>query len=342
MKENDYIVVIGGANIDIGGTPRSKLIPADSNHGDIKISFGGVGRNIAHNLAKLGIKVHLVAAVGSDALGKEMIAECESLGMDISSVLILPEETSSMYLYINDEDGDMLISIDQMDICSRITPDYINSIATVLTSAAAVVIDGNLREDTIARIIKICHPPGSTRNAKPAASSPRWIPIFCDPVSTDFMLKLRPHLGSIDVIKPNRLEAEYLTGISIQTVEDYKEAAKSILSMGAAKVFISMGDQGVLAAQHEACDNYQIVKLDSLETDVVCTTGAGDSATAAIVWTYTTLSDVEENILVLAAKAANSAAAMTIESLYTVNPELSCEALARKISELNFKQEDLT
>ena len=73
MKKSDYVVVIGGANVDIGCTPYNELIPEDSNPGRITITFGGVGRNIAHNLANLGVNTKLITAVGNDPFGNEIL-----------------------------------------------------------------------------------------------------------------------------------------------------------------------------------------------------------------------------------------------------------------------------
>ena len=63
------ITVIGGINIDIEGCPRKALLPSDSNPGDISISFGGVGRNIVENGARLGADVGLISLTGEDFLG---------------------------------------------------------------------------------------------------------------------------------------------------------------------------------------------------------------------------------------------------------------------------------
>ena len=53
MREKDYVVIIGSANIDVAGYSHESLNYADSNPGKIKFTPGGVGRNIAQNLALL-------------------------------------------------------------------------------------------------------------------------------------------------------------------------------------------------------------------------------------------------------------------------------------------------
>ena len=90
MDKDKYVVVIGAANIDIGGTPTNPLIPADSNPGRISINYGGVARNIAHNLCLLGVNVKFITAIGGDVLGADLIKHCEDVGMDTSFVLKIP------------------------------------------------------------------------------------------------------------------------------------------------------------------------------------------------------------------------------------------------------------
>ena len=70
MREKDYVVIIGSANIDVAGYSHESLNYADSNPGKIKFTPGGVGRNIAQNLALLGNKAWLLSAVGSDFYGQ--------------------------------------------------------------------------------------------------------------------------------------------------------------------------------------------------------------------------------------------------------------------------------
>ena len=73
----DYAVVIGGVNIDIVGYPYSKLIPQDSNIGGVKLSLGGVGRNIAENLVRLGVDTKLISILGDDIYGKKILDEAK-------------------------------------------------------------------------------------------------------------------------------------------------------------------------------------------------------------------------------------------------------------------------
>ena len=67
-----YVTVIGGVNVDIVGFPNSPLVAQDSNPGTIRVSFGGVGRNIAENIVKLGVPTKLLSAIGDDVFGQQV------------------------------------------------------------------------------------------------------------------------------------------------------------------------------------------------------------------------------------------------------------------------------
>lgn len=302
MKNKKYVMVIGAANIDIGGTPYKPLIPADSNPGVIKMSYGGVGRNIAQNLAMLGVNVKLVTAAGDDTLGKEMLAKCESLGIDINLSKVIPGASSSVYLFINDETGEMELALSHVDIMKNITPEYIESISDDINSAAAVVADCNITHETLMKIKDICN-----------------VPLYVDTVSVSHAEKIKGHLEGIDTLKPNLLEAEYLTDMIIETEVDFIEAARVLIDQGIRRVFISAGPHGMLAA-----DKDHMTMVDRYPAHVRCTTGAGDSAMAAIIW-----SSLKEGSDKLAdpAKAANAAASATISVDPTIHPEMSSDLI---------------
>ena len=79
MNAQDYCVVIGGVNVDIGGKAVAPLIPKDSNPGKINVSFGGVARNVAHNMRLLGLNVKLITALGEDDYAAKVNKECEAV-----------------------------------------------------------------------------------------------------------------------------------------------------------------------------------------------------------------------------------------------------------------------
>ena len=277
-----HIAVIGGVNMDIAGSPAGKLILRDSNPGHVALRPGGVGRNIAHNLRLLGLDVSLVAALGDDVYGKALLDSCKNLGLDMDMALVLPGERSSVYLYVTDETGDMHVGLSDMDIVNRLTPDYMARWLDRLNSCDAVVLDANLPEETIIYLAQHC-----------AA------PLYADPVSTAKAVKLKGVLDRLHAIKPNALEAAILTG-----QEEPERAARALLAAGVERVFISLGAGGILAAQGEELTRVPCEKVQARNTN-----GAGDAATAALIWAGTEGAD-----LIRCARAAVLAGAATAGS----------------------------
>ena len=307
FNNKDYVVVIGAANIDIGGTPYKELIKADSNPGVINISYGGVGRNIAENLSRLGVNTVLIAAVGCDDLGEGLINHCKAAGIDTDYILRDNKNNSSLYLYINDLNNDMAIALSDVNIAESLTSDYLDSLTDVINNAKFVIVDCNITQEALIHIKKNCR-----------------VPVYVDPVSQSHASKIKNNLNGIDTIKPNRLEAEYLSGISINTDEDYIRAADIFMKTGIRRVFISMGSGGLFAASE---GNYYIV--EKYPAEVLSTTGAGDSATAAIVWS----SIKDDRDIINASRAANAAASMNVSSEKTINPDFSEERLLEMLDE---------
>ena len=306
--EKRYTVVIGGVNIDIGGRPFRPLIVRDSNPGRVSVSLGGVGRNIAHNMSLLGLDVRFLTAFGDDLHARRIESSCAGLGIDISRARKVPGGVTSTYLFISEEDGDMALAVSDMEICEKISPSYLADNLDLINGAQAVVADGNLSEETLRYLAENC-----------------TVPIFADPVSVTKAEKLRPILPFIHTLKPNHIEAETLSGISVTDEGSARLAAEKLLETGMRRVFISLGSKGVFAADHRGC-----LMQPCLPAKVANTTGAGDAFMAALVWAY-----LEEMDLAESAKAASAAAAIAAEGEETINPVLSEAEVRARIQEEN-------
>lgn len=295
MKHNRYVVVIGAVNMDICGRPQKKLIFRDSNPGTVRLTPGGVGRNIAHDLCLLGEDVRFVTVFGDDPNGAALRDSCARLGMDLSCAQTIPGVFTSSYLYITDERGEMQLGLNDTDSSARITPDYLSGHLDVINGAAVVVAEGNLPAETLQWIGEHVTPP-----------------LFVDPVSVTKAERLRGMLRRIHTFKPNITEGANLTGES-----EPEQIVSTLLEQGVRRVFLSMGSMGILAGE-----GTERVMLPCLPTRLVNTTGGGDAVMAALVWAHLHDRDLRETVL-CALRAGRCAA----EYDGTNNPELSAKLL---------------
>ncbi len=298
---NPPVVVVGAVNIDIGGQSAAPLVPGDSNPGKVRLSLGGVGRNIAHNMALLGLNVTLITALGQDAHAHTVATSCRDLGIDLSHALTVEGGSTSSYLFLTGPDGDMALAVSDMAIYSHLTPEFLETKREVLSSAALVVAETNLPQQTLNWLAEHC----------PA-------PLFVDPVSTAKAKKLAPILGRIHTLKPNRLEAELLSGVPITDRASLETAAQRLLDTGLQRLFVSLGEEGVYVALATGERHLE----PCLAVQPVNTTGAGDAFLAALAWAWQQGLSLE-----LSAQAGVAASAIALEGAETINPSMSVLAL---------------
>ncbi len=308
--QTPYIVGVGAANADLSGASLQPLRLRDSNPGHIRLSAGGVTRNVCENLARLGADVKLISAVGEDAFGDMILAQSRASGMDLTHVL-RRAHTSSVYLSILDASGDMLVGMSDMRIIqSQLRPEDLYAERALLTGAAAVTCDPCITEQTLQALIEIC------RGAAP---------IYADPVSTAYAKRLAPYAGAFDTLKPNRMELEILAGAPVDTEQALTKAGEAVLKKGTRRLFVSLGNEGCLYMDRQGAVIRRKMRPVSR---MVNATGAGDAFAAAVL--YGTLRGMNE-LKTLDYALAAGIAALSDEA--TINPNMSPALLETIIKE---------
>ena len=292
------VTCAGGANIDIQGFSYAPVNMRDSNPGIIRLCAGGVGRNIAENLARLGAHVRMVSAVGNDRFGEIILKNCTDAGIDISGIEIFNDARSSAYLVLTDSDGDMLAAISDMHIIKNLGRDFILRHADAFDAADAIVLDPNLSEKSLETLIG------------------GWAgkPLFADPISTTYAGTLNRFLPYLHMVKCNRQEAEIFAEMEIQDAAGLEKAADRILEKGTKCAVITSGSAGAFYKdQNGRCFQRRHEPLKP-----VSATGAGDSFTAAMVYGF--LKDMTpDDALELAMRAAE----ITLMDTLTVSPKIA-------------------
>lgn len=305
IEPEKYVIVIGGSNMDILGMPTNSLIMSDSNPGSISTSPGGVGRNIAENIALLGLECKLLSAVGNDLYGNQLLDKTLSSGVDVHYVKQVSDKSTSTYLSILDETGDMKVALSDMSITKDIDIAYIQQNSDLIKTASLVVLDTNLDEEVLTYII----------------STFKDCRFIVDTVSTTKAVKVIPLLSKLFCIKPNLVEAEVLLNMKIKTDTDIRHALQLFLKLGISHPMITLGQKGVAYI-----DGQDLKVVPSSKTTIVNANGAGDAFTAGITYGFYSNSTIKETI-----QTGNMAAKIALESAETVNPNMSIYSILNNI-----------
>jgi pseudouridine kinase len=299
------VVVVGSSVLDVVGRPLSGLLPRSSAPGVVRLSPGGVGRNVAENLARLGVEVTLITAVGDDAAGRQLLEQAEAAGVRVGQALVEPGERTGLYLAVLDPQGNLEVAVDDVGLVRRLTPDAIQGKRHVLEDAQAIFFDANLPPASVERLVSI---------GRAAA-----VPLAADPTSVSLAAVLRPHLKDLWLITPNAAEAEAIVPHAVPHADRNRavDAARHLVAEGVGIALVTMAEFGVGYASAETSGH-----IPAINTEVVDPTGAGDAQTAAVLFGLLNGIPLDESV-----RLGVSAAALTLRTLGSVVPELSLERL---------------
>lgn len=302
--ESSYVVVAGGANMDLKAQTLHEIRPATSNPGTTFFSPGGVGRNIAENLARLGTPVHLVAAVGHDLMGEQLVAQTAAVGVGTEFVTRLDVSTGS-YTAVLNVDGELVVAVADMSATDALGVEEIDDAESLIRAAAMLVLDANLAPATLLRAME-----HAAENA---------VQVLIDPVSTPKAERLRPILersSPLFAITPNRDELATLTGLDARSDAGLAEAVEWLHQHAVRHVWVRLGEAGSLLSTA----GERSVLLPAERQEVMDVTGAGDAMLAGFCHAL-----LQGRSALAAAQFGQAAAALTIMVPATVRTDLTAE-----------------
>lgn len=307
LSEAPGVVVVGGANMDIKARSSAPITTGTSNPGTASMRPGGVGRNVAENLARLGVRTHLVTVVGRDALGESLLAQTAAAGVRLEHVLRTDEPTGT-YTAVLDDDGELAVAVAAMAATERLGPAEVADARDLIAAAGLVVIDGNLRADTVRHTLDLTADFG--------------VRAILEPVSVPKARALTCVLSAereVFAVTPNRDELAAMTELPTRTARQVRRAARQLHERGVELVWVRLGGDGSLLSRRGA----EPVDIAAEPTQIQDVTGAGDSALAGFCHALLAGEDPRA-----AATFGHAVAALTINSTHTVRPDLT-ERLVR-------------
>ncbi|WP_042357344.1 carbohydrate kinase [Bacillus rubiinfantis] len=311
LNESQQIVCIGGANLDRKFHVKEKAQLGTSNPIQSSKSVGGVARNIAENLGRLGEEVTLLTVCGADS-DWSFIEEESKLYMNLDQVAKVPGMATGSYTAVLDTDGEMIIALADMEVYEELTSEVLLKQDGLLSRAKCIITDLNCPKETLQFLVFF------------AKKHDR--PLVLIPVSSPKMSHLPDDLSGVTWLITNRDESETFFDMKINSNADWEAALKKWLSLGIENVVITSGKNGAMIGNSEE----GIIHVPSVEVrKIIDVTGAGDAFSAAVVYSW-----LEGKSLSEIAQAGTVNAAKTLQSSYTVRRDLSAAQLQQELEEL--------
>lgn len=300
-----HVLVIGAAGTDIIGRAAASLHSGTSNPGQVRMCYGGVARNVAENLVRLGTETILITAVGDDEAGQQLLSHASSAGIVTECAMVAAGMPTSAYLAVLDDRGALHFALDDMSAIEAITPAYLREHRSLFADAAAVMVDANLPPRSLATAVSMAKRAG--------------VPICADPTSLSLAKRLEPHLPDLWLITPNEAEAGALCPQPVPHADRVQatNAARHLVAQGVAVAIITMAEFGVAYATADSSGH-----IPAVQTEIIDPTGAGDALTAALIFALLNEIPLDE-----AARLGVSAASLTLRTTGSVVPDLSLELL---------------
>jgi pseudouridine kinase len=253
------IIVIGGANLDIKAKSLTVNHFGTSNPSTITTSPGGVGRNIAHNLARLGAHVGLITVIGNDHQGQVVLDATRAAGVHVQHISHVAPATGT-YIAVLNPDGELVTAMSDMRAADEISVDLVRASADAIKAATFVVADCNLPLATLHAIAEMCRDR-----------------LFIEPVSVPKSAKLKALLqsGPIFMASPNLDQIESLTGS-----RDIFEGCAALHKMGLQHVIAHAGQEGAFISNGEDIEHVPTQPAGP----IIDVTGAGDAAVAGLIF----------------------------------------------------------
>ncbi|QGZ43222.1 winged helix-turn-helix transcriptional regulator [Pseudoduganella flava] len=320
LPQERAVLCIGAANLDRKLRTLAPLQLGTSNPANAEETYGGVARNIAENLARLGTPCALLTALGDDNAGQALRGHAQANGIDMTGTLVLPGVATGTYTAVLDAGGEMVVALADMALYEQLTPAILAGRQPQRNAASLVVADLNLPHDSVAALLT------DARNG--------GVPLVLVAVSQPKMARLPRALQGLRLLILNRGELEARAGHALPTEAAVRNACRALQADGAQDVIVTCGAAGVY---HTVPGDLQWLPAQALDdAAVVDVTGAGDAFSAAVCWSLAQ----GDASLTDACQRGLQAAALTLQSNHTVSPALTASLFgSRSGAPLSHEQE---
>lgn len=255
------VISIGAALVDELFHATEGVIKASTSNASVTKTAGGVSRNIAHQLALLGVPVQLISVFGNDSDGDWLKQVCLDAGVSLDAA-ITKEGLSGKYTGILDADGSLFAAFLTNAANHLITPEHLEKNRALLQSAAYLMADANISIETVQWLLNFSEETG--------------IPFIIEPVSVPPARKLKDiSLKGLHLVTPNEDE---LPAMCSEKAFFTQQQVEELLQRGVKSIWLHNGQHG--SALYSAD---KTITLPAPSIEVVDCTGAGDGSLTGFI-----------------------------------------------------------
>lgn len=284
----NMIYVLGSANMDlVFALQRLPRAGETLSGGDLQLFPGGKGANQAYAAAKLGGRVALIAAIGSDPFGPKLTASLREAGVDTSLIETSASPTGCACIYVLPNGENSIVISPGAN--ATLLPDTALPKLANLGPADFLLAQLEIPLETVAAAFAHTRRAGATTILDPAPA--RALPAAL--------------LSNVDILTPNQTEAAVLLGdpeLRIETFHEAEAAARRLLALGPRAVLMKLGALGSLYVSANTRAHAEAFRVHAIDT-----TAAGDVFNAALAVALAAAHPIPE-----ALRFANAAAAVSV------------------------------
>jgi pseudouridine kinase len=317
------LLAIGSAALDIKARLARSPLPTTDVPGRITLKPGGVARNIAENLARLGVPVTFAGIMGADPQARVLIELSRAAGLSVFPLarsapapddvarLKLPADLPTATLnVVLGPDGRQIAGAFSGDILDALQPSDLDQLRGLIAAAPAIICDGGLPADVLLRLRELV---------------PDDAFVYGNPGAVALTPRLIPLLDRLDLITCNHLEAQTLTQTKVDSPAKLISSALILVKQGVRRAVVTFGSRGLAYADEER-SLYQPARPARL----VDATGAGDALAAAMLEAL-----LRDKPIGVCVQRGLAAAAITCEAEDTVAPYMSLATLEQRMPSAN-------
>ncbi len=256
------MVVVGNVFVDIKGFPDNKYIPAGRNSGWVEFVHGGVGRNVAEDIANVELRPRFVSMVDETSEGQAVVRKLQNHKVDTRFVAAVPDGMG-LWLAIHDATGDIVSSISKrpnMDAMVEMLDQHGDEI---FADADSIVVEIDMDKEIIKRVFQYAE-----KYRKK---------VYAVVANMSIATQRRDFLQSIDCFVCNAQEAGILFADdymqSMEPEELVEALAQAVSSARIPSMVVTMGSRGAVYATMDGQRGHCAAR----PVQVRDTSGAGDA-----------------------------------------------------------------